>query len=667
MFNGQASSPAAQIIWGRKVQPFQPRSFTWSWSGAMPASGSNVTITAQGTADTGADSGTGDPQTLTAAPSINVVAFFTPPNLAITSPIPSAPGGNVQIIAQDKNGATVPVGTASRAPGSPFSLQAVAWTATWTPGPPASGVVNSSDGFAHWNANIQVPLGIYSVTFTCTDSGGNAQSATLNLEVALPADIFATEPEDYLGALLEFATQPAITTSGASPAARIRIAGRDATTADFQQAFGQPFADLALNTSAVTYQRKATEQVHKIRLVVEVLRNLLRTYPPASAQTLASAEQAYLQAAYTMLLTQIGTSSDEIRLARAYSGAARQALADRLGITVDHLAALLLDPNAPPTGPMAISEDILEQIFGLQDTSRDPLSDGSVLHDVKKQVVPWTLDGIDWNYNTDPDGLCYLMFKKQANGSIQVNVYRDAARNLLIASGTAASGSNPVRVPLSPQRNSGISASSNIVINYLADTPQPVGLSAIPRVLSWQMARMQSWWMQEDFQPALVQVSTPNAQAGQQNVSVSITGRFTHFVQGKTTADFGTGSKVASLTISSATAATAVLNIDTTAAGGLRDITLTTDTEIVRLSNGFRVLVVTAGQPVLTDANPNSAQPGQQKLSVKLTAQSTHFVQGTTTADFGTGTTVASLTVASPTSATAIVNVDAGQRSADAM
>jgi hypothetical protein len=166
--------------------------------------------------------------------------------------------------------------------------------------------------------------------------------------------------------------------------------------------------------------------------------------------------------------------------------------------------------------------------------------------------------------------------------------------------------------------------------------------------------------MQEDFQPALVQVSTAKAQAGQQNVSVSITGRFTHFVQGKTTADFGTGSKVALLTISSATAATAVLNIDTTAAAGLRDITLTTDTEIVRLSNGFRVLVITAGQPVLTDANPSAAQPGQQTLSVKLTGQSTHFVQGTTTADFGSGITVASLTVASPTRATAVVNVDAG-------
>src|SRR5215469_11298784 len=71
---------------------------------------------------------------------------------------------------------------------------------------------------------------------------------------------------------------------------------------------------------------------------------------------------------------------------------------------------------------------------------------------------------------------------------------RDPARNFLILTGTTASGwINPVRLSLSPQRNSGLSASSNVVINYTADIQQPVGLSAIPRFLSWQMAYRQSW------------------------------------------------------------------------------------------------------------------------------------------------------------------------------
>jgi hypothetical protein len=140
-FNNQESSLAVQFNWGPSVHLGQPRSFTWSSSGAMSASGSNVTITAQGTMDTGADSGF--VQEITSVPSVNVVAFFTPPNLEITSPIPSSPGGNVQIVAQDKNGITVNVsGTASPATGSPFGLRTIAWNATWIPGPPASGTAS---------------------------------------------------------------------------------------------------------------------------------------------------------------------------------------------------------------------------------------------------------------------------------------------------------------------------------------------------------------------------------------------------------------------------------------------------------------------------------------------------------------------------------------------
>jgi hypothetical protein len=476
--------------------------------------------------------------------------------------------------------------------------------------------------------------------------------------VALLTDILGTEPEDYLQALIEFATQPSIPVTGPQEAARIRIGGNDATPGILQQTFGQPFADL----SSLAYYGKANEQVHKIRLVIEVLRNLLRLYPPSSPQALASAEQAYLQVAYTTLLTQIGTSYEEIRLARTYKTAARQALADRLGITVDRLPALLLDPNAAPASPMALSETVLEQLFGLEDSMRDPLSDGPATYDTSAQVARWTLDGVEWNRNTDADGLCYLTFSRPADGSFQANLYRDPARNSLVAtSGRIAAGwTSPLRVSLSPQNNSGLAASSNIVINYQADTQQPIILSAIPRLLSWQMLRSQSRWSAEDFLAVVLQTSPNVAQAGQQNVAVSITGQYTHFAQGTTTADFGTGVKLTSLTVSSATAATAVVNIDAGAAAGVRDVTLTSNNETARLSNGFRVLVIAAGQPALMQETPNTGQPGQQKLSVALTGQATHFIQGTTKADFGPGVNVASLTVTSATAAAAVLNIDPG-------
>jgi hypothetical protein len=52
---------------------------------------------------------------------------------------------------------------------------------------------------------------------------------------------------------------------------------------------------------------------------------------------------------------------------------------------------------------------------------------------------------------------------------------------------------------------------------------------------------------------------------------------------------------VATLTINSATTATAVLNIDAAAAAGTRNVTVTTGAEVVTLNNGFTVTAVTAG------------------------------------------------------------------------
>ena len=156
---------------------------------------------------------------------------------------------------------------------------------------------------------------------------------------------------------------------------------------------------------------------------------------------------------------------------------------------------------------------------------------------------------------------------------------------------------------------------------------------------------------------AVLTKANPNAgQQGQQNVSVALTGRFTHFLQGTTTASFGAGITVASLTVSSATSATAVLNISATAAAGARNVTITTGAEVVTLTNGF---TVTNGTPVLTQVNPNTGQQGRQNVSVALTGQFTHFLQGTTTASFGAGIAVASLTVTSATSATAVLNISA--------
>ena len=140
----------------------------------------------------------------------------------------------------------------------------------------------------------------------------------------------------------------------------------------------QPFGDLPAEC------READRTVSQVRLCVEVLRRYLaahqnESWVRARAPALRQAEQAYRADAYVTLLNRIGASYDELRLARAAGDSERRALADRLGIDLgsgrpDTLDALLLDPQAAPTSPGAITERRIEELFGLVDTTRNPLA-----------------------------------------------------------------------------------------------------------------------------------------------------------------------------------------------------------------------------------------------------------------------------------------------------
>jgi RHS repeat-associated protein len=155
--------------------------------------------------------------------------------------------------------------------------------------------------------------------------------------------------------------------------------------------------------------------------------------------------------------------------------------------------------------------------------------------------------------------------------------------------------------------------------------------------------------------PGITEIYPANGQQGQKNISVAVTAQYTSFVQGITTANFGAGVTVASLTITSATAATAVVNVDSAASLGARDVIFTTGNEIDKAPGGF---TVTAGNPTLLSVSPSAGQAGRQNLSVTLTGQNTHFLQGTTQAFFGAAITINSVTVTSPISVTAVISID---------
>jgi hypothetical protein len=214
---------------------------------------------------------------------------------------------------------------------------------------------------------------------------------------------------------------------------------------------------------------------------------------------------------------------------------------------------------------------------------------------------------------------------------------------------TANFGAGITVVSVTVNSTTGLTAVINI------DSAAATGVRGVMLMTNTEVANLANSFTVTPGTPVLTVLSPNAGQQGQQSLSVAITGQYTHFVQGTTTASFGSGVTVVSITVNSSTSATAIVNIDPAATIGTRTVTLTTNTEMATQSNSF---AVTAGTPILTLLNPNTGQQGQQNLSVALTGQYTHFSPGSSTASFGLGITVTSVTVTSPTSATAIVTID---------
>ena len=186
---------------------------------------------------------------------------------------------------------------------------------------------------------------------------------------------------------------------------RVKVAAqnRPLQVEDLAAEFCQPFRRLLSVDGTLS-----TEQVHQIRICIEVLRQYLAKHGPLSTmvqKALQQAETEYRQAAYETLLKRIGTSFEELRAARFADESVRQALAQRLGIDLmppaddsDAPQSSLFSaairaasgPILPPTlqpvhaleqlllQPGQFTEADLETFFGLMDTTRDPLQTRTV-------------------------------------------------------------------------------------------------------------------------------------------------------------------------------------------------------------------------------------------------------------------------------------------------
>jgi len=149
--------------------------------------------------------------------------------------------------------------------------------------------------------------------------------------------------------------------------------------------------------------------------------------------------------------------------------------------------------------------------------------------------------------------------------------------------------------------------------------------------------------------PRLTLVSPASGQQGQ-TLSVAVSGQFTNFVNGTTTADFGPGITVNSVNVTSAAAATVNITVSALAAIGSRTVTLTTGSELASSLDTGSFFTVTAGSAAIAQVSPASGRQAES-LGLTVTGTNTHFASGTTSFSLGTGMTVTSALINSPTSA----------------
>ena len=143
----------------------------------------------------------------------------------------------------------------------------------------------------------------------------------------------------------------------------LRVAGTAPTIDDLSGWLHQPLARLIEPVNFAP----ATASIAQARIAVEVLRAVLR--PPAPR----SLDRRYRAQAYEALLRELGTSSEELRLARIADEPTRQALADRLGIGLGGVRPDRLDTLTIP--PDEITDRDLESLFGYRSTNpTDPLA-----------------------------------------------------------------------------------------------------------------------------------------------------------------------------------------------------------------------------------------------------------------------------------------------------
>ncbi|MGP8225142.1 MAG: choice-of-anchor D domain-containing protein, partial [Terracidiphilus sp.] len=208
-----------------------------------------------------------------------------------------------------------------------------------------------------------------------------------------------------------------------------------------------------------------------------------------------------------------------------------------------------------------------------------------------------------------------------------------------------------------PTVNSPTSISVNITVNDSA----PAGEESITATTLGEVATGVNVFTITQTQPELLAV-VPSSQVQGWTGNVNLTGQFTSFNTAAgcspncTTANFGSGITVNSVTATDSSHATANITVSPTTTLGYRNVTVTTGTEVVSLNNSFRVTVGPAA--IVSALSPDSGAQNQS-YNVLVVGSQTHFLQGTTTANFGPYIQVTGVTVTDTLHATVAITIPA--------
>ena len=190
--------------------------------------------------------------------------------------------------------------------------------------------------------------------------------------------------------------------------------------------------------------------------------------------------------------------------------------------------------------------------------------------------------------------------------------------------------------------------SATAILNI--DPGAAVGSRNVTLTTGSEVATLTSGFTVTADTPVISQVNPNIGQQGQ-NLSITITGQFTHFGSGSIVTFNGIGITAGAPTAVTLTSLTLPISIAASAPLGPQTIQVVTGSESVTLANA---LTVTAGTPIIVSVNPPLGQQGQT-LTVTITGRFTHFDASSVVTFSGSGITVISPVVSSATSITAVL------------